>query len=62
MRRLRNAIAHEYWDSVNELRELFSLVMNYSEALIDTAANLHRYMKRLEREQPLPTDEDEIEA
>ena len=62
MRRLRNAIAHEYWDSVNELRELFSLVMNYSEALIDTAANLHRYMERLEREQPLPTDEDEIEA
>jgi hypothetical protein len=63
MRRLRNAIAHEYWDNVEELRELFTLVMNYSKALIDTAANLHPYVERLEREQsPSSTDDEEIEA
>ncbi len=48
MRRLRNAIAHEYWDNPDELRELFILVVHYSKVLMTTVTNLSHYVARLE--------------
>lgn len=47
MRRLRNAIAHEYWDTEAELRELFQGVQRYSARLLETADRLVAYSKNL---------------
>jgi hypothetical protein len=47
MRRLRNAIAHEYWDSQAELHELLQGVRQYSQRLIETVDRLAAYCKKL---------------
>jgi len=47
MRKLRNAIAHEYWDTEAELRSLLHGVRSYSLRLLETTDRLLSYAKRM---------------
>ena len=44
MRRIRSAIAHEYWENADELDELHQSVLEYSKILLDSVARLSRYI------------------
>lgn len=46
MRRLRNAIAHEYWSNRAQLAEMFASVAGFSRKLLDTVTRLHQYATR----------------
>ncbi|MGH8563129.1 MAG: HepT-like ribonuclease domain-containing protein [Gammaproteobacteria bacterium] len=46
MRRLRNAIAHEYWSNREQLAEMFATVASFSRKLLDTVTRLHQYATR----------------
>jgi len=44
MRRIRNAIAHEYWENADELEELHQSVIEYSKILLESVVSLHGYI------------------
>lgn len=46
MRRLRNAIAHEYWNDRAQLAEMFTSVAGFSRKLLGTVTRLHQYATR----------------
>ncbi len=49
MRRLRNAITHEYWDTKDEQKELLDSVYRYSETLQNTVKRLTDYADALKK-------------
>jgi hypothetical protein len=46
MRRLRNAIAHEYWEDQAQQASLFGEVLRHSGELVATVARVVEYGKR----------------